>query len=368
LGLVLVFLLVDVSVATGSLAGPPPASFYRVGRVSHASPGSIVRSVQLRSPGAFLVRVVLYHSRDASGHDVVESGVVAIPSRRAPRGGFPVVSFAHGTTGFTDASAPSRTGNTGSTYSIGDLIDRFLARGWALALTDYHGLGTAGPVPYDVGPDAAHSVLDIVRAARRLAPGKVGSKLAMVGHSVGGHAVLWAGELAHRYAPELRLRAVVASSPGADIAAIGRERTYATGTTLAVLGLLADWHVYYRASLDQLLTQAGKAAAALIYADHPERVDLAQAVFQPGFSTTISPWGALVRSNTPGAKPIAAPTLILVGTADQQIPPDTNIAFAKRLQKRGDDVRLQVIAGADHDQALSRSEPQWLAMLRARLK
>jgi len=366
-GLVLMLAVANISVAKGSLSGPPQASFYRIGRISHASPGSIVRSVRLRSPAASVVRVVLYHSRDASGHDVVESGVVAIPTRRPPPGGFPVVSFAHGTTGFTDASAPSRTGNTGSTYSIADLINRFLTRGWALALTDYHGLGTARPVPYDVGPDAAHSVLDIARAARRLAPRRVGRKLALVGHSVGGHAVLWAGELAHRYAPELRLRAVVASSPGADIAAIGRERTYATGTTLAVLGLLADWHVYYRASLDRLLTRAGKAAAALVYADRPEQVDLSQPVFQPAFSTTIPPWGALVRRNTPGAQPIPAPTLILVGTADQQIPPDTNIAFAKRLAKRGDNVRLKVVAGADHDEALSRSESQWLALLRTRL-
>ena len=177
-----------------------------------------------------------------------------------------------------------------------------------------------------------------------------------------------AGELARRYAPELRLRAVVASSPGADIAAIGRQRTYATGTTLAVLGLLADWHDYYRAPLDRLLTPAGKAAAALIYADHPEQADLSQPVFQPTFSTTIPPWGTLVRRNTPGTMPIPAPTLILVGTADQQVPPDTNIAFAERLQKRGDDVRLRVIAGADHDQALSQSERQWLALLRKRLK
>lgn len=145
--------------------------------------------------------------------------MVAIPSRRPPRGGFPVVSFAHGTTGFTDASARSRTGDTGSAYSIAELINRFLPRGWALVLPDYHGLGTAGPQAYDVGPDAAHPVLDIARAAHRLAPGRVGTKLALVGHSVGGHAVLWPGELARRYAPELRLRAVVASSPGADIAA-----------------------------------------------------------------------------------------------------------------------------------------------------
>jgi hypothetical protein len=114
LGLLVVFALVNVSVARGALSGPPPVSFYQVGQVSHSAPGSVVRSVQLRSPAAFVVRVVLYHSRDASGRDVVESGVVAIPSRRPPRGGLPVVSFAHGTTGFTDASAPSRTGDTGS--------------------------------------------------------------------------------------------------------------------------------------------------------------------------------------------------------------------------------------------------------------
>jgi dienelactone hydrolase len=322
----------------------------------------------VRSPRAFTLKVVLYHSRTAAGRDVIDSGVVAMPTGRPPKGGFPVVAFAHGTTGFGDGAAPSRTGDTGTSYTIADLMARFIPRGWVLALPDYEGLGTAGLLPYADGASEAHSVLDMVRAARRLAPTRVASRYGVVGHSEGGHAALWTGQLAHAYAPELKLRAVVASAPGADLAAIAGERDRGPGTTVAVLGLMADWHAVYGAPLDQMLTAAGQQAAQAIFSDHQDQADLSQPVFTPQFSVGASPWGALIRRNTPGAHPIPAPTLILVGRGDEQVPPDTNIAFAKRLQSRGDDVRLTVLDTADHAHTLTDSEKQWLAFVSTRLR
>ncbi|MCW3031346.1 MAG: secretory lipase [Solirubrobacterales bacterium] len=357
------------AVAAGAvLNGPPPASFYAHAHVKPADAGTIFRQARLRGPSGFTVKVVLYHSRTATGRDVIDSGVVAMPAGRPPKGGFPVLAFAHGTTGFSDATAPSRTGDTGTAYSIADLIARFIPRGWVLALPDYEGLGTAGPLPYADGASAAHSVLDMVRAARRLAPGRLASRYAIVGHSEGGHAALWAGQLAHAYAPELRLRAVVASAPGADLAAIARERTRGPGTTIAVLGLMADWHVVYGAPLERMLTPAGQRAAAAIYADHQDSADLSQPVFTPEFSVNASPWGALVRRNTPGARPITAPTLILVSKGDEQVPADTNIALATRLRKRGDNVKLTVLDSADHAHTLTDTERQWLTFVSTRLR
>jgi dipeptidyl aminopeptidase/acylaminoacyl peptidase len=362
-------LLASAAVAAGAvLNGPPPPSFYAHPHVAPAAAGTIFRQARLRSPHAFMVRVLLYHSRTATGRDVVESGVVAMPARRPPKAGFPVVVFAHGTTGFGDATAPSRTGDTGTSYSIADLINRFVRRGWVLALPDYQGLGTPGPLPYADGASAAHSVLDIVRAARKLAPGRVAKRYAIVGHSEGGHAALWAGQLARAYAPELTLRAVVASAPGANLAAIARERTRGPGTTIAVLGLMADWHAVYGAPLEAMLTPAGQRAAAAIYADRGDSVDLSQPVFTPEFSVNAPPWKALVRRNTPGARAIKAPTLILVSKRDEQVPADTNIALATRLERRGDNVKLTVLDSADHAHTLTDTAKQWLAFVSSRLR
>ena len=53
-------------------------------------------------------RLLLYRSTGATGKPVAVSGTVAVPKGRAPKGGWPVISWAHGTTGIADRCAPSR--------------------------------------------------------------------------------------------------------------------------------------------------------------------------------------------------------------------------------------------------------------------
>src|SRR5687767_6376894 len=48
-------------------------------------------------------RLLLYRSTSPDGKGTVESGTVAIPKGKAPKGGWPVVSWAHGTIGAADA-------------------------------------------------------------------------------------------------------------------------------------------------------------------------------------------------------------------------------------------------------------------------
>ena len=347
--------------------GIPPSSFYEIPAAVPVRPsGAIFRSLQLRSPATLKVWVVLYHSRSTTGKNVLVSGIVAVPARQPPAGGFPIVSFAHGLTGFTDAAAPSKTGDTGTPLSIQDLIQLFVLRGYALALTDYEGLGTPGPLQYDIGLSAGRSMLDAARAVRNLSQGTVARRLVVAGHSEGGHAALWAGQLVGKYAPELRLRGVVASAPGANLTGIWRFRTFSRETTLNVLGLLGAWHRIYDAPLNPLLTPAGLRAATQIVNDHPERADLSKPVFRP--RPQPGTWLGLARRNTPGASRTAAPILLLIGTADKAVPPATNFELVKRLRDIGNDVRLRVLNGADHDHTLLDARGDVLRFLHARLR
>jgi hypothetical protein len=142
--------------------------------------------------------------------------------------------------------------------------------------------------------------------------------------------------------------------------AIGQMRTYSPQTTVNVLALLIDWSLVYRAPLPAILTPAGIRAAHAVYAGHPERVNTTNALFRArGFQHSV--WARLASQNTPGAHRTAAPILLIVGTADQQIPPATTIALARELRARGDHVRLETLAGAGHDRTFIRGLPAMLS-------
>ncbi|MFD5986891.1 alpha/beta hydrolase family protein [Streptomyces cyaneofuscatus] len=170
------------------------------------APGDPIHARPLDNPAAAVPGgeswLVLHRSEGADGGPVATSGVIALPDRTAhpvPPGGYPLISWAHGTVGVADRCAPSRDrGDTGASpmnaYPL-TLLGHFLDQGWAVAMTDYEALGTGTPQrlhPYLCGRSEAMGVLDIVTAARRLFPGEIGERFAIVGHSQGGQAALFA--------------------------------------------------------------------------------------------------------------------------------------------------------------------------------
>jgi pimeloyl-ACP methyl ester carboxylesterase len=172
----------------------------------------------LRLDGAARNTLVLYVAQGLDGKPVAVSGSVAVPKGRAPKGGWPIVTWAHGSVGLADQCAPTRTPRSNDTYTK-DLRSQFsalLRAGYAVVATDYEGLGTPGIHPYLIGSSEGRSVLDIVRAARKLERG-IGKSVAILGHSQGGHAALWAASLAPRYTPELRVRETIAFAPASHV-------------------------------------------------------------------------------------------------------------------------------------------------------
>ena len=125
-------------------------------------------------PSAGRNEVITYASQDGNGDPVVVSGTVAIPRTPAPEGGYPVISWAHGTTGVADACAPSADFAGGPAHSylsgVNASLDDWVAKGYAVVSTDYQGLGTPGIHPYINGDTEANAVVDIVRAARDVDP------------------------------------------------------------------------------------------------------------------------------------------------------------------------------------------------------
>lgn len=162
--------------------------------------------------------LVMYRSEDVRGNPIATSGIIALPTGPPPRGGYPVISWAHGTVGVADSCAPSRDQPGSTAHPMNAypqaLLNRFLREGWAVAMTDYEGLGTTDRThPYLLGESEAHGVLDIVRAARHMFGRSVSDRFAIVGHSQGGQAALFAAHYAAAWTPELHLLGVAAIAP-----------------------------------------------------------------------------------------------------------------------------------------------------------
>ena len=91
-------------------SGKPPA------RHKLAKPGTVVSAGPLKRrlwvPGATRSAFVLkYVTKNAFQQRALSTGTVFLPKGRMPRGGWPVISWAHGTVGLGDGCAPSRVGS-----------------------------------------------------------------------------------------------------------------------------------------------------------------------------------------------------------------------------------------------------------------
>jgi dienelactone hydrolase len=171
--------------------------------------------------GSGQTHLLIYRTEDGQGYAAPASGVVNLPKGRAPKGGWPVITWAHGTTGAADSCAPSLDSARSPVHAynayIYPLITRWLKAGYAVVRTDYQGLGTEFDHEYLIGPAEGHSVLDMVRAARQALPGRLSNKVVISGHSQGGHAALFAAAEAPKYTPELDLRGTVAFAPASHL-------------------------------------------------------------------------------------------------------------------------------------------------------
>src|SRR5579862_70197 len=206
---------VVTSGGTGIPAGPPGDAFYvppePLPKLAHGTPiwaRRITGGAAL--PSAAANYQMLYETLGPDGRAIAVSGTIAVPAGTPPAGGWPLVSWAHGTTGNAPQCAPSRSSEPNVEQRM---LDGFVKRGYAVALTDYEGNGTPGPHPYFVASSLARDVTDAARAARAIDPA-IGQAWIVMGHSEGGTVALATGALDSRYAPELHLVGVVSYAPG----------------------------------------------------------------------------------------------------------------------------------------------------------
>lgn len=317
---------------------------------------------------------MLYTSTDpADDAPIRVSAVVVVPDR--PAGGpRPVIAWAHGTTGVADECAPSTAGQP--LFGV-PALETVVDEGWAIVATDYPGLGTPGQHPYLVGESAGRSVLDAVRAARDpRVPADLADEVVVWGHSQGGQAALFAGQIAPAYAPDVSLSGVAALAPPTDLPALVREVESSPTGRLYLAEAVVAWSRYYP---DLDLTDAllpGRVAAVTRIADRcltgpAALLTLAEAsllpdrILRPGLWDRPA-WRRALEANVPD-DPIDVPLLIAQGGADIVVPAAQTRANVDARCARGERVRLRVDAEADHLSVLMSAADELTAWTRARI-
>jgi hypothetical protein len=141
------------------------------------------------------------------------SGAFFIPKGTPPPAGWQVVSVAHSTTGLNTECAPSLRSDL---FGLAAAVETMLSYGYAVALTDYEGLGGPGIHPYLEPRTEGFNVIDAVRALHSLFP-TVSPQWLALGHSQGGQAAWAANEVDQFYGGGLDFRGSVALAPATNV-------------------------------------------------------------------------------------------------------------------------------------------------------
>ena len=341
------------SVSASIPAPPGLPAFYSVPVQVPSAPGTLVKSQLVASDGIHgHVYRVLYVSESIYGKPTLVTGLVMVPDTPPPSGGYPVVSWGHGTNGMADQCAPSLV-----PAQAVPLQNQLLDRGWVVTASDYQGEGTPGLLPYLVGVVAARNTIDIVRAAGHLAAAHTSKNYVVWGHSEGGQTAMFGLDIGNSYAPDLDLKGVVAGAPPSqfqDIYTFLKTSPFRYYLFMAGAGFNAAYG-NAAAPLNQVITAKGISLLPVLskgcsdyIAKETNGYPLAEIVKTDPF--TVPAWKKLLVANDPGnfTTPSSAPLLIIQGGADEQIPVVTTQLLKDHECSIGQDVERWVYPGQSH--------------------
>jgi pimeloyl-ACP methyl ester carboxylesterase len=344
------------------------------------APGDVIRAEEMDAYLAPGVRIraralrMLYRSTSATGEPTAVSGTVLLP-RGKTRGPRPLIGYAIGTHGIGDGAAPSRLLPRGLEWEAG-LISMILARGWAVALTDYQGLGTPGDHTYMVGRALGPNVLDSMRAARALHPDElpVEGPAAVIGYSEGGFAAAWAAQLQPEYAPDVPLAAVAAGAAAADLETAGPSIDGTFFSFFIAYGGIGYAAAYPELDLDSYLTPLARDGIASLRqssvfqaAMWGPRFVRADELTQPNV-LELPEWRARMRENRLGDMVPATPVLLHHARRDQIVSFKQSVGLREDWERLGVDVRLYVTrGGVDHISGAMAGTPVALDWIERRL-
>ena len=316
----------------------------------------------------------LFQTENANGTVIPASAYILWPwSPRKFNGiiGYPVVSWAHGTSGQAGECAPSHIRNLWYQYSAPYVL---ALQGYVVVAPDYAGLGVdhdfSGkhiPHQYYVNQAAANDLVCAVQAAQRAYP-QLSKEFVVMGHSQGGGAA-WAAAQRQAEKPIPGYLGTIAGSPATHYLL-----PLAYNSLLPLIGQALS-SIYPTFSLGDWLTPVGVARENLLQTLQGCQSTRLELLSSLSPSQLISPtWNstwyftAFMKLIQTGGRPIAEPMLVLQGTADSAVLPNTTTQAVNDTCNAYPDSQIEyaMYEGADHVPTLYASQRDWLDWIAAR--
>lgn len=361
-------LVVEPAVGSGNILELDPGSFHSIDQLRDSIPGffEYYRAPEPLYPvQEYRIRFI---STDYDGSPVSILAQVFVPVAEEATD-FPRFVFASGTTGLSDASAPSL--EIPEVERWGWYTQNMLAyasQGFIVVLPDYTGFNDDQRTQRYFSKFAeGYMMLDAFKVSADMfdrpelegTNASIDQYLFTGGYSQGGHAAMAAADLRPYYAPELAITGIITFGSTNDIEALMREGVayaplimysyreiygddsidisrflqprFVTNFETQALGRLPQFQSTYGFSQENLFTEEFRNALnnGTVQQDFP---DLYQ----------------LMEENDSGLSGHGVPTLIIQGGKDFIVTTATQLAFAQELRQLGSQVRMLVYPKASH--------------------
>jgi len=352
---------------------------------------------------------IAYVSSDALERKTVVTAVVIAPKGDVPKGGRPIVSWAHGTTGTAENCGPSQLvnpaqplnqyflvgGDAWTDYGVPG-VEAFIEAGHVVVATDYQGLGGGGVHQYAVAATQARDAINAIRAVGAMGLAGDNKKAVIYGWSQGGGATIAAASLTDYLSRTgtaydgVEMVGFVAMAPddvavvvphGGDpdqnfAAFIGAFNGSVFDFTHLAMSLWATAATFPSLKLNDVFTDDGAKAVDSIMRGKCVHAAADTISFNYGdaFKTLLkdkpsngAAWlKAMTDGSVPPVKPVA-PVIIYLGTRDTTVAPVMGKLYREQMcALRGNVARVRLEGEQNHFTTPRTSEPLYLPWVKDR--
>lgn len=342
------------------------AAFYTVDRDVPQEPGKIIKIEEYTNAvpaNARGWRIIYTTTRDDNTPAVSSAFVMtAKEPKLKPQ---PVLAWTHGTTGYAQQCAPTNLPEPFPLDEVTPDLPAAIDAGYIVVGTDYMGLGTEGPHPYLIGEPVGRAALDSIRALREIPELSVDNKNFVWGHSQGGGAALWTGQVAEKYAPEINLLGIIAAAPASDVPALlDRSKDSPVGKILGAFTVTAYSNIYPDVSFDEYVKPSiqpiVREMAKRCFSEAETLVSILTSLVVKGSiydrDPLTGPFGERLHENIP-LKTIDVPVLVAQGSTDVLVFPDIQESYVADRCDAGQLIEYRLYEGLDHVGVVAEGSP-----------